>query len=318
MPPAVNAGEPEDWYALLGLSPTATAEQITVIVDRLAALAEAESATSPERSRDLYLQIAAIRADLLSGPDRRRRYDEMLAHREWAAATRPRQPADALPPPPMPFPGSPQAGQSYPASPPTAGAWVLAPVPDRVFDAATEIQSANGTQTWIGVQAGAGAQAGAGIDPSAGFQPGAPVQSPAGPAFRLGGADGADPTMTAGAGTGTGAGTGAGAGTGTGAGWQAAPTGRPEAAASRAGRTMARLTHFLRTAWTCPACGHGALPADRFCQKCGGRVPPPRWSGAEEGAHSRSPISPPVLCVGCGSRITAGNMYCTQCGTRRP
>ncbi|MDA8319534.1 MAG: zinc ribbon domain-containing protein [Actinomycetota bacterium] len=292
MPPAVNAGEPEDWYALLGLSPTATAEQITVIVDRLAALAEAESATSPERSRDLYLQIAAIRADLLSGPDRRRRYDEMLAHREWAAATRPRQPADA--------------------SPPTAGAWALAPVPDRVFDAATEIQSANGTQTWIGVQAGAGAQAGAGIDPSAGFQPGAPVQSPAGPAFRLGGADGADPTMTAGAGTGT------GAGSGTGAGWQAAPTGRPEAAASRAGRTMARLTHFLRTAWTCPACGHGALPADRFCQKCGGRVPPPRWSGAEEGAHSRSPISPPVLCVGCGSRITAGNMYCTQCGTRRP
>ncbi|MDA8320083.1 MAG: zinc ribbon domain-containing protein [Actinomycetota bacterium] len=317
MPPAVNSGEPEDWYALLGLSPTATSEQIAVIVDRLATLADAESATAPERSRDLYLQIAAIRADLLSGPDRRRRYDEMLAYREWAAATRPRQPADALPPPPMPFPGPPHAGQPYPASPPTREPWVLAPVPDRAFEAATKIRPANGTQTWIGVQAGTGAQSATGIDPSAGFEPGGP--------------DSADPTMTAGAGFRAGPGDAQaapdsharwhetpGAGTGPDAGWQAAPPGRREAVASRAGRTMARLTHFLRTAWTCPACGHGALPADRFCQKCGAEVPPPRWAGAEDGPHSRSPVSPPVLCVGCGNRITAGNMYCTQCGARRP
>ncbi|MHB1876982.1 MAG: hypothetical protein ACYCPF_19245, partial [Streptosporangiaceae bacterium] len=226
MPPAVNAGEPEDWYALLGLSPTATAEQIAVVVDRLVSLADAESATAPERSRNLYLQIAAIRADLLSGPDRRRRYDQMLAYQEWAAATRPRQPTDSVPPPPMPFPGPPQAGQPYPVPPQAPEPWVLAPapVPARGSDAATEIRPANGAQAWNAAQAWGAAQPTTGIDPLAGIEPGGPVQPPAdavwgepagpglpgqpgetggrssGPAFRLAGPADSDHMATAGAG----------------------------------------------------------------------------------------------------------------------
>ncbi|MHB1596949.1 MAG: zinc ribbon domain-containing protein [Streptosporangiaceae bacterium] len=341
MPPAVNVGEPEDWYALLGLSPTSTTEQIAVVVDRLVTLAEAESATASERSRDLYLQIAAIRADLLSGPDRRRRYDEMLAHREWAAATRPRRPTDAVPPLPISAPESPQTGQAYPVPTQAPEPWVLAPEPvaARRSEAETEIQPANGGHAWVDPQAGNGPVAGIEpsravppsadavwgepADPGVSAQPGGTGSRPAGPAFRL--RDPADVGHTVTAGAGFQAGNGGSApgrpnfaGAGTEAGRQAAPTGHQEAAGSRAGRTMARLTHFLRTAWTCPTCGHGALPADKFCQKCGARVSPPRWSGAEGVPHRRSPISPPVLCIGCGNRITAGNMYCTQCGTRRP
>jgi hypothetical protein len=287
MSPAVNVGEPEDWYALLGLSPTATAEQIAVVVDRLATLADAESATAPERSRDLYLQINAIRADLLSGPDRRRRYDEMLAYREWAAATRPPQAAGSMSPLPMPASGPPQAGQPYPVPPQAPESWMLAPapVPARGSDAATEAQPASGARTWADPDARGDAQAGTGA------QAGDADSAPGRPGF---------------------------AGPGPDARWQAGPTAHQAVTSSHAGRTMARLRHFLQTAWTCPACGHGALPADKFCQKCGARVPPPRWSVAADVPHSRSPISPPVLCVSCGSRISAGNMYCTQCGARRP
>jgi len=35
-----------------------------------------------------------------------------------------------------------------------------------------------------------------------------------------------------------------------------------------------RIARFLRTGWTCAACGKEALPSDRFCTKCGTPIKP--------------------------------------------
>jgi hypothetical protein len=38
---------------------------------------------------------------------------------------------------------------------------------------------------------------------------------------------------------------------------------------------VSRVARFLQTGWTCKACGFGALPNDKFCQKCGSPIEPP-------------------------------------------
>src|SRR5215471_11897420 len=54
----------------------------------------------------------------------------------------------------------------------------------------------------------------------------------------------------------------------------AAPPQRPEQ------RLASRIGRFLQAGWTCAACGYGALPADKFCPKCGSKIAPEPGSGA--------------------------------------
>jgi DNA-directed RNA polymerase subunit RPC12/RpoP len=69
-----------------------------------------------------------------------------------------------------------------------------------------------------------------------------------------------------------------------------------------------RIARFLRTGWTCAACGKEALPSDRFCTKCGAPIKPVQ------------PEAPPArarpACVNCGSALTSNDMFCSRCGTR--
>ena len=93
MSPAADADRSGSWYAVLGVDPAATTEQITAAVERLSRQANALSLTAPERARHLRDQVRAIRKDLLSGAEQRGRYDQHLAGQE---------PITGTPPPPRP------------------------------------------------------------------------------------------------------------------------------------------------------------------------------------------------------------------------
>ena len=41
-----------------------------------------------------------------------------------------------------------------------------------------------------------------------------------------------------------------------------------------------RVARFLRTGWTCSACGKEAMPSDKFCTKCGTAITPTRHDAA--------------------------------------
>ncbi len=88
-----------NWYSFLGVGPDATTEQVTAAVERLSRQANALAVTAPERARQLRDQIRAIKQDLLSGPESRRRYDHGLLAREPKSAdvTRPRPPQAPVP-----------------------------------------------------------------------------------------------------------------------------------------------------------------------------------------------------------------------------
>lgn len=88
-----------DWYAFLRLQPDATAEEITVAVERLSRQASALATTAPERSQQLRETLRSIKRDLLSGPENRQRYDQSRA-----------QARDAMPPA-APAPAGPGPGQ---------------------------------------------------------------------------------------------------------------------------------------------------------------------------------------------------------------
>lgn len=186
-----------DWYAYLRLSQDATTSEITNAVERLSRQASALAATAPERSQSLRETIRAMKHDLLSGPENRRRYDARL--RETA------QP------------------EHNPAATTTAGA-----------------PTAYGTV------------------PAAFPVPGS------GPA-----------------------------GQGTGA----------------------RLARFLRTGWTCPSCGRGAVPSDKFCTKCGTPIRPvqPDASPGQDRA-----VRPRPVCPTCANLLAPLDAFCSKCGTRRP
>lgn len=280
MHPEATRDGPGDWYALLGLPPTATADQIAEAADRLASEASAASATAPEISRDLYRQVAALRADLLSGDDRRRRYDELLAHREWAAATQSPSAAGGVGLPPA---GGPTTGPAYRLGD--------APVPGNpVLGNAVPGNAVSG-------------------DPEAGHAvPGRPEEAAA---------DGS-PDGTFSAGQPGSEDEGRQAGPGEPPDWPGGPAGKPGAPPHRTAGLMGRIARFLQTAWTCPSCGHGALPSDKFCQKCGTRIRPPSWTEDAAGDDARPQLAPSVLCGACGSRISAGNFFCTHCGAKRP
>jgi Double zinc ribbon len=63
-----NADRPRDWYAVLGLTPQATAAEITAAIERMARQANALAMTAPDRARLLRDQIRVIKRDLLAGP----------------------------------------------------------------------------------------------------------------------------------------------------------------------------------------------------------------------------------------------------------
>jgi hypothetical protein len=67
----------------------------------------------------------------------------------------------------------------------------------------------------------------------------------------------------------------------------------------------ARLKKFMQTSWTCPACGEGAMPGDKFCKACGTAITPP---------VSRREAA---FCGSCGDPFGGQEIFCTRCGTRR-
>lgn len=80
----------------------------------------------------------------------------------------------------------------------------------------------------------------------------------------------------------------------------------PSAAAGPAGAGLgARLKRFMQASWTCPACGEGAMPNDKFCKACGTSITPPVVA---RGTY---------FCGTCGTPLRGQENFCNQCGTRR-
>jgi len=76
----------------------------------------------------------------------------------------------------------------------------------------------------------------------------------------------------------------------------------------------ARIARFLRTGWTCPACGKGGVPSDKFCTKCGTPIRPVRPEAASEPERVSRPR---LACGGCASPLGPMDTFCAKCGTRR-
>jgi curved DNA-binding protein CbpA len=202
-----------DWYSVLGLSPAASADEIAVAVERLSRQASALAVTAPERSQQLREVTRAIKRDLLSGLESRRRYDQSL------------RPGAAAPQAPAAPPGMLPAGPSA-AGPPAA-------------------------------------------------PPATPTAAPA--------------------------------------------AGRPApvagATAPQAPDRRKRFMRFLQGAWTCPACGHDAMPGEEFCTKCGGKLRTATGDDAPAVPGSGGARVP--SCAACGIALSPTDRFCTHCGSRR-
>jgi hypothetical protein len=74
-----------------------------------------------------------------------------------------------------------------------------------------------------------------------------------------------------------------------------------------------RLARFLRTGWTCPACGKGGVPSDKFCTKCGTPIQAIRPEAVEPGRASR----PRVMCATCANPLGPADAFCSKCGSPR-
>jgi Double zinc ribbon len=72
-----------------------------------------------------------------------------------------------------------------------------------------------------------------------------------------------------------------------------------------------RILRFLRTGWTCPACGNGALPSDKFCTKCGAPI---QTVQPEDSANSERNQS---VCASCANPLAPLDVFCSRCGARR-
>jgi hypothetical protein len=95
----------------------------------------------------------------------------------------------------------------------------------------------------------------------------------------------------------------------------AMPAGAPQPAApipasppALAGEGVgSRLARFLRTGWTCSACGKDALPSDKFCTKCGSPIKVVQPDSAPGRAR--------LACVNCAAPLAAADAFCAKCGT---
>ncbi len=195
----MELAESNNWYVFLRLSPAAREDEIQSAVERLSRQASALAVTAPERSQSLRETVRAIKRDLLSGPESRRRYDASHPQR---LPSPPRPAAGPLLPGPMPAPPGPMPAPPAPVPP--------EPVPY-------------------------------------GFQ---------GPG--------------------------------------------------------SRLARFLRTGWTCPACGNGGVPSDKFCTKCGTPIQliQPEASGSQQAPRPRP------ACATCTYPLGPTDVFCSRCGRR--
>ncbi len=76
-----------NWYVKIGVTPTATEDEVRAAVEALSRKATAMANTAPERSQGLREQVRQIKATLLSGPTERAAYDATLAMTVSAGAT---------------------------------------------------------------------------------------------------------------------------------------------------------------------------------------------------------------------------------------
>lgn len=189
----VDPVQEADWYTVLGLDPLASAEEITLAVERMSRQASALANTAPHRSQQLREVTRAIKRDLLSGADARQHYDMARAGRKTS-----------------PLPSSAGGPATQPA---TASA---ASFPDP--------------------------------------RPARSALNPPGPGLG------------------------------------------------------ARFLRFLQTGWTCPACGDGAMPQDRFCKSCGTEI----GSAGASVAHTQI-----NACRACGNAMRPEEKFCARCGARR-
>jgi hypothetical protein len=84
---------------------------------------------------------------------------------------------------------------------------------------------------------------------------------------------------------------------------------------TRAGQgTGSRLARFLRTGWTCPSCGRGAVPSDKFCTRCGTPIRPVH---PEPGPGQDGTPRPRPTCQSCANLLGPLDVFCSKCGTRR-
>lgn len=74
-----------------------------------------------------------------------------------------------------------------------------------------------------------------------------------------------------------------------------------------------RLARFLRTGWTCPACGKGGVPSDKFCTKCGTPIQLIRPETEATGDAPR----PRLRCATCANPLGPTDAFCSKCGSRR-
>ena len=89
-----------------------------------------------------------------------------------------------------------------------------------------------------------------------------------------------------------------------------APTG--SAAYPPAGQTVGtRLARFLRTGWTCPACGKGGVPSDKFCTRCGTPIQAVRPDGGPGPDRAPRPT-----CAACANPLGPTEAFCSRCGIR--
>ena len=84
---SMELAESNNWYAFLRLSPGAREDEIQSAVERLSRQASALAVTAPERSQSLRETVRAIKRDLLSGPENRRRYDAPRLQQRAAPAS---------------------------------------------------------------------------------------------------------------------------------------------------------------------------------------------------------------------------------------
>lgn len=68
---------------------------------------------------------------------------------------------------------------------------------------------------------------------------------------------------------------------------------------------MMREERAPETASICPACNSPVTAGDRFCEKCGGKIPPPPQS---------SPPAQAPVCRSCGTPLLPNARFCENCG----
>ena len=264
-----------DWYAYLQLPPQASTSDVEQAVERLSRQASALAATAPERSQQLRETIRAIKRDLLSGPEGPRSYDAPRV-RDVAPPSPPT--ATAMAPPPAPAPRrAPKHAKPEPAPVPPAPAHT--PMPPTPAPAA---------HTPMPPTPAPAPAAHTPMPPTPAPVQAMPAPTPPGPALvrapmPAGPVPAPMPSVPV----------------------ETAPPGQGAGS---------RLARFLRTGWTCPACGKGAVPSDKFCTGCGTPIRLIRPEAASE--PDRVP-SPRPFCPSCANPLGTMDVFCSKCGARR-